>query len=160
MATKCTVCAHADIETINEALIAGVPSMRDMAGRYGLTRASLSRHKNAHLPKHMAKAQEVREIAQADSLLDQMRDLQKKTLAILDKSMGKDERLALTAIREARSNIELIGRIIGELDESPKVAVLVNNPEWVTVRTAIMQALEPYPEARQAVTNGLKRLSG
>jgi len=160
MATKCTVCAHADIEKINEALLSGVPSMRNMAERYGLGLTSLSRHKQSHLPKHLAKAQEVREIAQADSLLDQMRDLQEKTLAILDKNMSKDQRIALTAIREARSNLDLIGRLIGELDESPKVAVLVNNPEWVTVRTAIMQALEPYPEARQAVTNGLKRLSG
>ncbi len=32
---------------------------------------------------------------------------------------------------------------------------LVATAEWVALRTAIMQALGPYPEARQAVADAL-----
>lgn len=35
------------------------------------------------------------------------------------------------------------------------VNVLVANPEWIALRTKIMQALEPYPDARQSVVLAL-----
>jgi hypothetical protein len=64
----------------------------------------------------MAKAQEARKVARADSLLDQVRGLQAKTLGILHKSEGAgDLRTAKAAIGQARQNLELLGRMAGEL---------------------------------------------
>jgi len=58
------------------------------------------------------------------------------------------------AIREARGNIELLAKLLGELDERP-VINLVAAPEWIQIRTAILVALQPYPEARVTVAEAL-----
>lgn len=155
MANKCQVCVHPEVKAIDEAIVNGV-SMRELVQRYGLSKDSLYRHKNKHLPKAIVKAQEVKEVAVADSLLGQVKDLQAKTLGILSRHEGKNDRIALSAIREARSNLDLLGRILGEIDDSPKVAVLVANPEWVHLRTLIIEALEPYPEAKRAVVYAIQ----
>jgi hypothetical protein len=97
------------------------------------------------------------EVAQADDLLDQVWDLQRRALDILDRAEETRElRTALSAIREARGNLELLAKLLGELDERPTVNILVS-AEWVPVRAAMMEALDPYPEARVAVA---ERLSG
>lgn len=152
------MCGHTAIKAINKGLIDGVP-IRHLVQQYALSRDALYRHKREHLPKVMVKAKEVAEVAQADTLLDQLRRLQASTMEILKRNNGADDRLALSAIREARGNLDLIGRLLGELDESPKVAVLINNPEWVNIRGVILQALDGYPEAKEAVVNALQRIS-
>jgi hypothetical protein len=57
---------------------------------------------------------------------------------------------AIGAIRELRGLTELYAKLTGEL-QSQTVNNIIVMPEWVTLRNAIMYALEPYPEARQAV---------
>lgn len=152
---KCKVCNHTEVATINKLLVDGM-SVRDIAGRYNISKSSIYRHKTSCLPSTLVKAREVEQIANADELLKQIQDLQSKTLAILEKNTGKDDRIALTAIREARSNLDLIGRLLGELDTSPKVGILIANSEWVEVRTAIIDALQPYTDAKRAVINALR----
>ena len=155
MTAICKVCGHADLASINQALVEGV-SIRDIAGQYALSKSSVARHKANCIPASLVKAREASQVAQADDLLSQIRDLQQKTLSILDRSTGKDDRLALSAIREARSNIDLLGRLLGELDSAPKTAILIANPEWINTRSAILTALQPYVDARQAVINALQ----
>jgi hypothetical protein len=57
--------------------------------------------------------------------------------------------LVLHTVKRLEGLVELLARVRGELPE-PAVAILVS-PAWLTLRTRIIQALEPYPEARQAV---------
>jgi hypothetical protein len=103
-------------------------------------------------------AQAAEEVAQADTLLGQVRDLQSRALAILGKAEeAGDLRTALGAIREARGNLELLAKLLGELDELPVTNILVS-AEWVSVRTAMMEALGPYPQARVAVAERLSEL--
>jgi len=46
-----------------------------------------------------------------------MRDLHRRTLALLDKAeASNDLHVALRAVREARDNLELLGRLDGSLD--------------------------------------------
>ena len=60
----------------------------------------MGRHKANHLPAKLVMAEKAKEVAQADSLLDQVRDLQGRALAILDQAeMSGDLRTALGAIR-------------------------------------------------------------
>lgn len=151
---KCKVCGHAEVDTINKQLVDGVPT-RNIAKQYRLSDSSVYRHKSNCLPSTLVKARDVEQVANADALLNQLQELQKKTLSILDSNTGKDDRIALTAIREARSNLELIGRLLGELDTSPKVGILIANPEWVSVRTVILDALQPFIDARKAVIDAL-----
>jgi hypothetical protein len=152
----CTVCTHPKREAIERELVAGEASFRNIAGRFGSSATALHRHKAEHLPVKLAKAQEAQEVAQADDLLAGMRDLQARTLAILEAAEGiQQHRTALAAIREARSNLELLAKLLGELDERPTVNVLVS-PEWLELRAVLVGALEPYSEARGAVLGAIE----
>lgn len=60
-------------------------------------------------------------------------------------------------LTQARGNLELLARLLGELEEqSVKVAVLVQSPDWLRLRTAILAALDDYPEARLALVRALQ----
>jgi hypothetical protein len=101
-------------------------------------------------------AQAAEEVAQADSLLEQVRDLQSRAYGILDKAEAADDlRTALGAIREARGNLELLAKLLGELDERPTLNVTVS-PEWLELRTVIVGALEPHPQARESVVRAIE----
>jgi hypothetical protein len=120
-----------------------------------VAKSALDRHKRDHLPEHLSKAQEAAEVAQADDLLAQMRALQAKTLSImatLDKA--GDHRLWLAGMKEARGNIELLAKLTNQLSDRPTVNVLIA-PEWLVLRTALLDALRPYPEARATVAGRL-----
>ena len=155
MPRACTVCTHPDLEAINRALVEGTPNRR-IASQHDVTERAVRNHKANHLPETLAKAQEAEEVAQADDLLGQVQDLQARTLAILEAAEGsKEHRTALAAIREARSNLELLAKLLGELDERPQVNLLVSS-EWLELRAVIVGALEPYSDARGAVLRALE----
>jgi hypothetical protein len=95
-------------------------------------------------------------VAHADDLLEQVRDLQVRTFAILEAAEASEQhRTALSAIREARGNLELLAKLLGELDDRPTVNVLIS-PEWQQLRAAIVGALEPYTDARGAVLRAIE----
>jgi len=151
---KCTICEHPQVDEINKLLLEGV-SLRDIARQYSVSRAALHRHKD-HIPADLAKAREAKEVAQADNLLDQLKDLQRRTLAILQAAeQDNDHGMALKAIKEARGNLELLAKLLGELQERQVINILVA-PEWVSLRAVILTALEPYPEAKHALAEALK----
>jgi hypothetical protein len=157
MPRKCTVCEHEKVEEINRLLLKGV-SLRNIAKQYSVSAASLHRHKDGHLPAKLVKAQEAREIAKADSLLDQVTELRDKALSILDKAeQAGDLRTALQGVREAKGCLELLARLQGELQERTTVNVLVN-PQWITLRTVILKALDGYPDARHTVARALQEV--
>ena len=159
MPRRCTVCTHEQKEQIDQALVAGEP-LRDVAGRFGISKSSLARHKDAHLPTILAKAQAAEEVAQADDLLGQIEDLRRQAQAIKDQAMKtNDLRTALQGIRELVRIVELLAKLRGELDERAQINILLL-PEWVQVRTRLLYALTPYPEARQAAAAALLEADG
>jgi len=159
MPRKCSICEHEKVEEINRLLLAGVP-LRDLAGRYSVSKTALHRHKESHLPAELTKAREAQDVTKADSLLDQVIELRNKALSILAKAERAGElRTALQGVREAKGCLELLARLQGELQERTTVNVLVN-PQWITLRTVILKALDGYPEARQAVARALREVEG
>jgi hypothetical protein len=155
MPRSCTVCEHPEKEAIDRALVGGA-SNRSLASLYDVSEAAARRHKANHLPAKLVMAEKAAEVAEANDLLAQMRDLQARTLVILEGAeITKQHRTALSAIREARSNLELLAKLLGELDERPVVNLNVS-PEWLELRTVIVGALEPYSEARGAVLTAIE----
>jgi transposase-like protein len=149
------VCDHPESRGIDEALVGGAP-YRSVAKRFGLSESSVYRHKSEHLPAHLLKAREAEEAARADDLLEQVRDLQGHALNILNRAeKAGDLRIALAAISQARGNLELLGKLAGELDERPVVNLNVS-AEWLELRTVIVEALEPHPAAHSAVLRALE----
>jgi hypothetical protein len=89
-----------------------------------------------------------------------LRDLHSRVLGILERAEESgDLRAATGAIREARSMIELLAKLTGELDEKPEVNIVLS-PQWLAIRGAILDALEPFPEARIAVGARLLAVAG
>jgi hypothetical protein len=136
-------------------LVSGAP-YRSVAKRFGLSESAVYRHKTEHLPGHLLKAREVEEVAQADDLLEQVRNLQAHALDILERAEKTgDLRTVLAAISQARGNLELLGKLAGELDERPVVNLNVS-PQWLELRAIIVGALEPHPAAHRAILRALE----
>ena len=149
------MCDHPEKHSIDEALVSGTP-YRSVAKRFGLSESAVYRHKTEHLPGHLLKAREVEEVAQADDLLEQVRNLQAHALHILQRAeKAGDLKTALAAISQARDNLELLGKLAGELDERPVTTVLISS-EWLELRAVIVGALESHPGAREAVLSALE----
>jgi hypothetical protein len=158
MPRRCTVCDHPESHSIDEALVSGV-AYRSVAKRFKLSESAVYRHKTEHLAAHLLKAREAEEGARADDLLDQVRNLQAHALDILERAeKAGDLRIALAAISQARGNLELLGKLAGELDERPVVNLNVS-AEWLELRAVIVGALEPYSEARAAVLRAIEGTS-
>ena len=161
MPRSCTICLHAECDAVDRALVSGEPYRR-IAKRFALSPDAVYRHKVGHLPATLTKAQDAVEIARADSLIEQVRDLQGRTMAILVQAeRSGDLRIALQAVGQARGNLELLAKLLGELQEQQTtVQVLVASPEWLRLRMAITRALEPYPDARAAVAQAVNDVGG
>jgi hypothetical protein len=144
---------------INEEMILKRTANRRVAAQYGLSEQAIRRHRQ-HIPQLLVKASQAMEVAQADDLLDQVRDLQRRALGILDKAEAADElRTALAAIAQARGNLELLGKLAGELQQEGATNIqiaLVEHPDYARLREAILVALEPHVEARWAVAAALR----
>ncbi len=155
MPRSCTICAHPERKAIDRALVESV-AFPALVAEHRVSKDALSRHKANHLPAKLVLAEKAEEVAQADNLLDQVRDLQGRALAILDKAEATGElRTALSAIREARGNLELLAKLLGELSETPQINLTVS-PEWLELRTTIITALDPHPQARESVLRALE----
>ena len=155
MPRSCTVCAHDERDAIEDAFIAG-QAKRRIAAQHGVTEQALRRHLREHLPTLLALARDAERAARADTLLDRIEALQSRTEEALAKAESSDNLFAtFRGISEMRHNLELIGEITKELNRTPTLNLSVN-PEWVELRTVIVGALEPHPEARDSVLRAIR----
>jgi len=103
----------------------------------------------------LSKAYKAQEIAEANSLLDRLEGWAKRIEDAIEKVEDDDNYAEFwRGVSVLRGYLELIGEITKELDRKPQVNVLIA-PQ---VQQVILDALYPYPEARQAVADGLAAL--
>ena len=157
MPRTCTICNHAQRDAIDLSLLEGQP-LRNIAERFTVSATALHRHKD-HLPGTLIKAQEKAEALQTLDVLKQLRAINGASLNILKEARDKkDGNLALKAVDRIQRQIELQAKLLGELQNGPVVNISVS-PEWLSLRIAITSALQPYPEAAQAVARALDDVS-
>ena len=156
MGRVCTICTHEKRFDIEELLATRQASYRNVAQRFGVSLDAVGRHvRSGHIGALLALAADAERAAQADTLLDRIEALHRRTLAILQAVEDTDEhRTALAAIREARANLELIGEVTKELDRAGTINWEIN-VEWQEVKALILTALGPHPAAREAVFQAL-----
>ncbi len=116
MPRACSICRHSKRCEIDSSMVNG-ESLRNVAKQFHVSSTAIFRHKRDHIPPMLLKAAEAdlkaREILQGDQLLEQVRDLNERTLRILQEAeKAGDSRTALVAIREARGNSELLCKMI------------------------------------------------
>ena len=156
MGRTCAVCGHKDLDEINRLLLSGT-SFRDIAGQFDLSKTALARHKASHIHELLSKSSDLKaevESTQGNQTLAEVRELKVRALEILEEAQGAgDLKTALLGIREARSCLELCMKAEGQIKDT-QINILVN-PQWIELRTLIVRALAPYPEAKQAVVDAL-----
>jgi hypothetical protein len=156
----CSVCSHAERADIERRLLAG-EALRKVSARTGTTIQSLTRHRDNHMSRSVAAAadrerQEVAETHDA-SLLDQVRDLHKKALALMAQSYrAGDLRTALSGVSAATKLLELQGKFLGQI--APTTINVLISQEFKTIQVALLSALDDFPAAKQSVLRALERI--
>jgi hypothetical protein len=104
----------------------------------------------------MVKAQEQADVRHAIDVVAQLKAINGASLAILKEARDdKNGDLALKAVDRIQRQLELQSKLLGELNEGTTVNLVVSL-EWLEVRALILEAVSPYPEARQAVLKALR----
>ena len=118
MPRRCSVCDHDDSADINSALASNEP-LRTIADRWSVSKTALIRHRNEHLPaSSLLEAKEAEEMASADNLLDEVRELHERALSTLNGVEEAEELdVAIRAIREATGDLERSAKLLEVLDE-------------------------------------------
>jgi DNA-binding transcriptional ArsR family regulator len=157
MARQCKVCMHPDRREIDRRLAEPTVNISSLSTEFDVSYPSLRRHRDAHLPATLAHSAEAREVAHADTLVDQLKAIQERAHGLLDKAEEAGNlSVAVRAVRELRGNLDLLARLSGELDDRPQVNVLVNHPVWLEVKASILQTLRPFPDAHRAVLRAIE----
>jgi hypothetical protein len=99
----------------------------------------------------------LRKRARLSALLERVAQRAKVTIERGEYRHADPRELILKTAAQTQSSLELLAKLIGELDERPQLNVLVS-PEWHRVRAVMLAALRPYPEARAAVALQLAAL--
>lgn len=169
----CEACRHPERAAIDAAILARTP-FRSIASRYEMSDVSLIRHRSNHMGAQFAAAAEARaaelepvaqtapaepsrreQTAEALDVIGQLRAVNAVVLQVLsDARKAGDKRLVLLAVDRVMKQLELQAKLIGAIDERPSINVLVA-PEWLLVRSTLLETLRPYPEARTAVAGAL-----
>lgn len=154
MPRKCTVCQHPDRGDIDASILTG-DAFRAIASRFGVSRQAVQRHAGEHVPPNLARAVKARQVASADQLLADLDRLRQDAARLAQKAEDADSYgAALAAIREQVRIIELLLRVAGELACATTVNIRAD-AAWQQLRTEILTALAPYPEARAALAEAL-----
>jgi len=141
-------------QQVREMLLDKKP-IRAIARDTGFSRKAIETYRDESLPEKLIQARNIKDIAEADDVVEQIRCIQARTLAVLDEVESKgDHALFFKGIREVRENAKLSAELVGKLATQPTINVLVL-PEWLTLRERIVAALRPYPEALEAVRNAI-----
>jgi hypothetical protein len=173
----CTICRHEHRALIESTRLAGA-SLDSVAAKYSVSRDSIHRHMKSHvsddLRAELLAAVPLEQLA-AEAAREGLTVLQYLSLtrATLVRQMQlassvNDHHATATVARALNETNRLIAGITGELStiaarNSINITnnlVLHEHPEFVRLRSGLLRALGPFPEARDAVVTVLLELDG
>ena len=156
---RCKCGQYAGHLELDKAYLDGGISLQQYADKVGCTKTSVERHVKGHLPDALLKAKAIKDVANGDSLLDELQKARERTFSLLDKAeAAADTRVygsPVAYLKEIREQIKLLAELEGRLASQPQINLLVL-PEWIELKTKIVAALRPYPDALKAVRNALR----
>ena len=155
MPRTCMTCLHDESHQINVALVRGGGN-RPIAARYGLSESSVRRHRAEHIPELLLQAYEAIERDDAEGLATELAQVKADVHRLKDKAEEDgDLRTALLGCDKALKALELQAKVEQLIQTAPTLNILVA-PEWLSLRTKLLYALDAYPEARGSVLRALE----
>lgn len=166
---NCQVCRSPDRAAIELARANGT-SCRILGSRYDIHMDAIWRHSTNHMSKEL-KARlkaaafdpevdlDAIRIEESESLLSHLRAIRARLYRGIDnaETFGNLSDLAKMS-GQIHKNIELTGKLVGDLRTGTVNNMLILAPEYHQLRTGLVLALKPYPKARLAVTQLLQTL--
>jgi hypothetical protein len=154
----CTICSHDERHQINVALVHREP-YRHIASRHDISTGALQRHSREHLPALLVKAYEAVERDNAEDLAGEVTKVKEDVHRLKEKAeeVG-DIRAALLGCDKALKALELQAKVEQLIQTTPIFNIHLTT-EWIELRTAILQALGPHPEARESFLKALTSVS-
>lgn len=162
MSRACATCHSPDRAEIEAQIVSGI-GLSAIERDFPITRDALRRHRENHMSPTLiaVKNEQARQSTLAATAADRVASLLGKLEDLVERTHEeRRESMLLAASRELRSAIELSAKLDGSLRPENQTTVQVLNlstsPEWIEVRSRILQALAPFPEARIAVAEALR----
>ncbi len=157
MVRACTICEHARCDEIDRRARIE-KDIAKIAKEFSLSYPALYRHISAN--HHIREVTAIPTSAELATSEDIYKEIEKwheeaKDLQKIAKADG-DIKTALLGLDKALRCLELMAKIHGQIPTGPQITI-INNPEWVELRTLIIGALEPYPAAREAVVHAIRK---
>lgn len=167
MGRKSKIEAHPQSEEIIKRLASGEEYSKIVEDFPDIRYQDLDYYKENKLPEILSNSKDLKALAdeiesadihKGDTYLQLVIGLQKKALDALElQDATKDPKSWAMISREARGYVELLGKALDRIRDTPPVQVnLLVNPEWIALRTTIIAALGPYPEAKEAVVHAIR----
>jgi hypothetical protein len=154
----CTICSHAAREEIDSSLVRRTP-YRDIARRFGVSTDALSRHLNDHLADYVQQALSKYGLQKGVKVLDKLTATLNRLDSFLDEAeQARDAKEFVIVAGELRRQLELLAKLQGDLEQAGTVNIYLN-AEWIELRAAIIQALEPHPHVRADVLRAIQSVS-
>ncbi len=155
----CTICSHPKRDEFDKALALKTRSASDIARELNLAPSSVTRHAQNHLLPVLQELIKDDDELGAVSVLAEIKTLYRRMKSQLERAERSDNWQAIRAFNaEARQSLELLAKLIGELNEAPQINILMMQ-EWQDIRGALLTALGPFPAAREAVADALEALA-
>ena len=159
---RCTVCADAKVGQINYALAKGVAPLA-VARENGLRPSAVYNHYKAHVPETYKKVIGAGVYADLDKLLEACIKGDAESLDVLNAmisghfhswslAFSNGSQAGMTShASQLRQLIELRARINRELAPAQHYGAVTNNILLTGDITALLQILDPFPEAKAAI---------
>jgi len=159
MPRRCSICDHPEYHAINVALVQREP-WRHIAAQWDVSTGALQRHAQDHLPALLAKAKEGVERSDAEILASELEEVKGDVRRL--KSKAEDEgdlRTALLGCDKALKALELQAKVEQIIKTAPQVNLTLT-PEYLYIRAAIVEAVDGYPEVRDAIVAKMLEIEG
>lgn len=159
MSRRCKICSHPERAAIDSLLLARVPAS-EVISRYktlssSFSEGAVSRHRK-HLGTQITSSLQRREDDYGDSLVEQLKDLQRTTLSLLHSAVEtKDQKSCATFIRLAQENIEKQGKLTNQISTVSNITFnFYASAEW----RVFWEVLNRHQDVKLELIDELRRL--
>ena len=156
---KCKLCAYEGRAEIEQAVATHKLSYTAAGKKVGCSKTAIQRHMDHHVSIKVMKAANGVEAREGLDVLEQVLESHKIVWDIVVNAYENgDMRTALSAIDTETRQLKLAALVSGQLNEAPQVNIMLD-AQYLELQTFIVQALEPYPEARLALSAALDKVA-